>query len=60
VERIVLFGSQTTGDADEESDIDLAVLSEAFGLADHREFSGVLSEAKWGVRPATEAAGFHP
>ena len=60
VERIILYGSHQRGEAHEDSDIDIAVFSEAFGPPDHREFCGVLSEAKWTTAPLIEACGFHP
>jgi predicted nucleotidyltransferase len=60
VERVILYGSYGQGKANEESDIDLAVFSEAFGPSDHAEFSGILSEAKWNTEPMIEAMGFHP
>ncbi len=60
VERIILYGSHQHGEAHEDSDIDIAVFSEAFGPPDHREFCGVLSEAQWMTEPMIEALGFHP
>ncbi|MFA5866123.1 MAG: nucleotidyltransferase domain-containing protein [Phycisphaerae bacterium] len=60
VDQIILYGSYRRGRAGEDSDIDLAVFSEAFGPPKHREFSGVLSEAKWNTEPMIEAIGFHP
>lgn len=60
VERVVLFGSHARGAAKPDSDIDLAVFSETFGGAEHIEFSGVLSAAKWTTEPMIEAIGFHP
>jgi predicted nucleotidyltransferase len=60
VERIILYGSHQRGEAHEDSDIDLAVFSEAFGPPHHLEFLGVLSEAKWMTEPMIEAIGFHP
>ena len=60
VERIILYGSHQHGEAHEDSEIDIAVFSEAFGPPDHREFCGVLSEAKWMTEPMIEALGFHP
>jgi predicted nucleotidyltransferase len=60
VERILLYGSYRPGAAAPDSDVDLAVFSEAFGAPDYREFSGVLSEAKWKTEPMIEAVGFHP
>ncbi len=60
VERVILYGSHQRGAAHEDSDIDVAVFSEAFGPPDHLEFSGVLSAAKWTTEPMIEAIGFHP
>ncbi len=60
VERILLYGSYRTRSPRAESDLDLAVFSEAFGGPDHKEFSGVLSQAKWNTEPMIEAVGFHP
>ena len=60
MERIILYGSHRRGEAGPDSDIDLAVFSEAFGPPDYREFSGTLSEAKWDTEPMIEALGFHP
>src|SRR5712691_4148186 len=44
VERIILYGSHQRVEAHEDSDIDLAVFS----------------EAKWMTEPMIEAIGFHP
>jgi len=60
VEHIILYGSHQRVEAHEDSDIDLAVFSEAFGPPNHLEFLGVLSEAKWMTEPMIEAIGFHP
>jgi predicted nucleotidyltransferase len=60
VERIIAYGSWVRGIAGENSDIDLAVFSEAFGPPRHRETSGILSRAKRVVDPMIEAIGFHP
>jgi len=60
VERIILYGSHQRVEAHEDSDIDLAVFSEAFGPPNHLEFLGVLSETKWMTEPMIEAIGFHP
>ena len=60
VERVVLYGSYRQGKPREESDLDLAVFSEAFGAPGHMEFTGILSEAKWNTEPMIEAMGFHP
>jgi len=60
VERIILYGSHAHGTPRPDSDIDLAVFSEQFGAADHRELSGVLSAGKWNTEPLIEAIGFHP
>ena len=60
VERIILYGSHTRRCARGDSDVDVAVFSEAFGPPDYREFSGVLSEAAWTTEPMIEAIGFHP
>jgi predicted nucleotidyltransferase len=60
VERIILYGSHQRGAAHKDSDIDIAVFSEAFGPPQHVEFLGVLSEAKWTTEPMIEAIGFHP
>jgi predicted nucleotidyltransferase len=60
VERVILYGSYGRGEEREESDVDLAVFSEAFGAPSHLEFSGLLSEAKWNSEPSIEAIGFNP
>lgn len=60
VERIILYGSHQRGEAHADSDIDLAVFSEAFGPPDYLEFSGILSEAKWTTEPMIEAIGYPP
>lgn len=60
VERIVLYGSHARGEARADSDVDIAVFSEAFGGPEHLEFSGVLSAAKWTTEPMIEAIGLHP
>jgi predicted nucleotidyltransferase len=60
VERVILFGSHLRGDAGPDSDIDLAVFSEAFGPPDYLEFAGLLSRAKWNTEPMIEAIGYHP
>ena len=46
--------------SDETRNHRIAVFSEVFGPPDHREFCGVLSEAKWTTAPLIEACGFHP
>lgn len=60
VERVMLYGSYRHRRAHDDSDIDLAVFSEAFGAPEHLEFSGVLSKAKWDTEPMIEALGFRP
>jgi predicted nucleotidyltransferase len=60
VERIIAYGSCVRGEMREDSDIDLAVFSEAFGPPDYRELSGVLSRAKREVEPMIEAIGYPP
>ncbi len=60
VERIIAYGSCVRGEMREDSDIDLAVFSEAFGPPNYRELSGVLSRAKREVEPMIEAIGYHP
>ncbi len=60
VERVILFGSHLRGEAGPDSDIDLAVFSEAFGPPDYLEFSGLLSHAKWNTEPMIESLGYHP
>jgi uncharacterized protein len=60
VERVVLFGSYARASVHDDSDIDLAVFSPAFGREDHLEFSGVLSKAKWNSDTSIEAIGFNP
>ena len=60
VERIILYGSHRWGKAHEDSDVDLAIFSEAFGPPDYLELSGVLSQATWTTEPMIEAMGFHP
>lgn len=59
VERIIVYGSHARHQAGDDSDIDLAVFSEAFGPPDHLEFSGVLSQATWGTESLIEAIGYH-
>jgi predicted nucleotidyltransferase len=60
VERVILYGSHLREGLRPDSDVDLAVFSEAFGPPDYQEFSGVLSEAAWRTEPTIEAVGFHP
>ncbi len=60
VERVVLYGSHEHGDPHADSDMDLAVFSEAFGPPNYLEFSGVLSKAKWNTESMIEAIGYHP
>ena len=59
VDKIILFGSWSRGQVDDDSDVDLAVFSRAFETPAHLEVSGVLSRAAAQTHSMIEAIGFH-
>ncbi|HEY3374670.1 MAG TPA: nucleotidyltransferase domain-containing protein [Candidatus Aquicultor sp.] len=47
IEKVVLYGSQITGDVDEWSDIDIAVISDDFEGIDLRQRLMLLNKIAW-------------
>lgn len=60
VEHLILFGSQATGTAREDSDIDVVVISSSFAGKGYWERIDVLSEAIYQVFAPIEATAFTP
>jgi uncharacterized protein len=60
VEKLILFGSHAAGTADEDSDIDLVVISPSFANKSYWERIDVLSEAIYNVFAPIEATAFTP
>lgn len=58
--RIVLFGSQADGTADEDSDIDVVVISRAFEGMEYWDRLNVLTEAIYEVWEPIEATAVTP
>jgi predicted nucleotidyltransferase len=59
VDEVILFGSYANGQANHESDIDLAVFSSDFGKNTLRELQ-LLARKKIGVDLRIEAFAYHP
>lgn len=60
VERMILFGSHAQGNAREDSDIDLIVISSSFADKGYWERIDILSEAIYQVFAPIEATPFTP
>ena len=60
VDQAVLFGSYARGDADEWSDIDLAVVSPDFARMSHSKLMDLLVEVSLAVDPAVEIRAYTP
>jgi len=60
VEQLILFGSQATGRAREDSDIDVVVISSSFADKGYWERIEILSEAIYQVFAPIEATAFTP
>jgi len=60
VEQLILFGSQATGGAREDSDIDVVVISSSFADKGYWERIEILSEAIYQVFAPIEATAFTP
>lgn len=60
VERVILYGSQASGAARDDSDIDIVVISKDFGRYDFPERLGFLSRATLRVPGALEVIGYTP
>ena len=60
VDRIMLFGSFSTGNFTEESDIDIAVISASFEGMDYWQRIDVLSESIYEVFAPIDAVAFTP
>jgi predicted nucleotidyltransferase len=60
IHQAVLFGSHARGEADEWSDIDLAVISPDFAHLSHKEMIGLLVEVALSVDPSVEIRPYTP
>jgi len=60
IHRAVLFGSHARGEADEWSDIDLAVISPDFAHLTHKEMMALLVEVALSVDPSIEIRPYTP
>jgi uncharacterized protein len=60
VEKLILFGSQASGTAREDSDIDVFVISPGFADKGYWERIDILSEAIYQVFAPIEATAFTP
>lgn len=60
VEKIYLFGSQARMDADEESDLDLAIVSPLFEKMSLWDRAGFLGKAAWNIHYPIDVLGFAP
>jgi predicted nucleotidyltransferase len=60
VDQAVLFGAHARGDADEWSDIDLAVVSPDFARMSHPKLMDLLVEVSLAVDPAVEIRPYTP
>ena len=59
-EKIVLFGSYTTGQYRQDSDIDVAVISQDFEHKNYWDRIDILSEAIYEIFEPIEATAFTP
>lgn len=60
VDEAVLFGSHAKGEADEWSDVDLAVISPNFARMSHRKVMDLLVEMALAVDPSVEVLPYTP
>jgi predicted nucleotidyltransferase len=60
VQQVILFGSHARGDADEWSDIDLAVISPDFARMSQRGVMDLLVEVALSVDPSIESRPYTP
>jgi predicted nucleotidyltransferase len=60
VEQVILFGSHAAGNAREDSDIDLIVISPSFSGKNYWERVDLLTEAIYKVFAPIEASAFTP
>ena len=60
VDRIILFGSFSTGNFTDESDIDIAVISGTFKNMDYWQRIDILSDSIYEVFAPIEAVAFTP
>ncbi len=60
VDQVVLFGSHARGDADEWSDVDLAIISPDFARMSHPKLMDLLVQVSLAVDPAVEIRPYTP
>ena len=60
IDKLILFGSQAQGKADEHSDLDLLVISKDFGEMDIWDRMCLLGRARTGMTGPMEILGFTP
>ena len=60
VRQAILFGSHARGDADEWSDVDLAVVSPDFARMNHPKLMDLLVEVSLAVDPSVEIRPYTP
>ncbi len=60
VDQVVLFGSHARGEADEWSDVDLAVISPDFARMSHSKLVDLLVEASLAVDASVEIRPYTP
>ena len=60
VHQAILFGSHARGEADEWSDVDLAVISPDFAQMSHRKIMDLLVEVSLAVTPVLEIRPYTP
>lgn len=60
VQKVFVFGSYAHGDATDESDIDIAVVSPKFEKMSLWDKAGYLGKAAWGMPLPIDALGYGP
>ncbi|MBN1382485.1 MAG: nucleotidyltransferase domain-containing protein [Deltaproteobacteria bacterium] len=60
IERVYLFGSQAQRQANQESDLDLAVVSPLFEKMSLWDRAGFLGKAAWDIKHPMDVLGFAP
>ena len=60
MDQAVLFGSHARGDADQWSDVDLAVVSSDFSQLSHTRLMDLLVEVSLAVDPSVEVRPYTP